>query len=706
MTHETNMKTTILLFTAVVLASQSAGVSIASQITLETAPPVVVRTVPVAGSVDVDPALSEIRVTYSKAMHDGSWSWSTWGENNFPENTGTPRYLADGRTCVLPVKLQPDKFYAIWLNSDKFKNFKDAGQRPAVPYLLTFFTGGASADSAPARTTSGSGPAGWLREAGIDLDKVSLETAPMTQVMIEDVQMNGTIRFRNVIRGVNRGTEPQDKLQFINSDIVQLQRLVDAEGNSIPSTAVHKDRIFRYSATLPKPVAPGGTLLYGSEGITRNKVQAGAEPGTFSYRFTHTPGANLPVRRVEVHRLPPGAELLEFSSNATKREADGRVEVVLDQIVEPSGHVTLEYHYRVPDAEKIVQDAVTTISRSAEGDPRVQAALNTLEPLDQSQVIAALLPHLDAKEDTVRRSAIYILWKGGFTNIAAAVPRLEKLMAHKEEFTRGMAALALGEHRVAESFERLGAMTKNDPSGYARRCAAYALGLLGDARAEPILESALKDPEAMVRSNAKAALGMLKAAKASPAPAPKGTDGGAHERTFKAVVETILKSPEGGGRVAELLDLDTGRRATNASFGDNDRETHAWVREHKLDLLGVIEKGEFGVLCMDMVVPPAPNNSFDQLTPQQVLTNWCLAQGEPNKITALVQEKTDTFFFRTREGGQGVLQVIGEVEEPRGVKIRYKLVEPAADAGGDDGARKGAETRTLPKHSTSTIKSF
>jgi hypothetical protein len=68
-----------------------------------------------------------------------------------------------------------------------------------------------------------------------------------------------------------------------------------------------------------------------------------------------------------------------------------------------------------------------------------------------------------------------------------------------------------------------------------------------------------------------------------------------HERTFKAVVETVLKSPEGGGLVAESLDLDTGRRATNASFGENDRETHPWVREHKLDLLGVIEKAIYHV---------------------------------------------------------------------------------------------------------------
>jgi HEAT repeats/Bacterial Ig-like domain len=115
--------------------------SFAAEISLESAPPVVVGTVPAAGATEVDPSLAEIRVTYSKAMQDGSWSWSTWGEENYPETTGKPHYLGDARTCVLPVKLQPNKFYAIRLNSEKFKNFTDIGGRSAVPYLLTFFTG-------------------------------------------------------------------------------------------------------------------------------------------------------------------------------------------------------------------------------------------------------------------------------------------------------------------------------------------------------------------------------------------------------------------------------------------------------------------------------------------------------------------------------------------------------------------------------------
>lgn len=127
------------------------GRAVADEISLDSAPPVVVKTAPVAGATGIDAGLAEIQVTYSKAMQDGNWSWCTWSQENYPETTGKPRYLADGRTCVLPVKLQPGKFYAIWLNSEKFKNFKDAEGRPAVPYLLTFSTGGTaqSTDTKP-----------------------------------------------------------------------------------------------------------------------------------------------------------------------------------------------------------------------------------------------------------------------------------------------------------------------------------------------------------------------------------------------------------------------------------------------------------------------------------------------------------------------------------------------------------------------------
>ncbi|MEM1027055.1 MAG: Ig-like domain-containing protein [Planctomycetota bacterium] len=107
---------------------------------LDQMPPVVVKTVPEAGAKNVDPNLKSIKITFSKKMMDGSWSWSTVSADSFPETTGKPKYLGDGKTCRLPVKLKPGTTYGIWANSNNFGNFKDADGRKAVPYLLTFRT--------------------------------------------------------------------------------------------------------------------------------------------------------------------------------------------------------------------------------------------------------------------------------------------------------------------------------------------------------------------------------------------------------------------------------------------------------------------------------------------------------------------------------------------------------------------------------------
>jgi len=136
------------LIIAVIACSGLALSAFAADFSLETAPPVVVRTEPIAGATQIDPRTSEIVVRFSKEMQDGNWSWSTWSQESYPETTGQPKY-ADKKTCVLPVKLQPGRFYAIWVNSEKFKNFKDTSGRAAVPYLLTFSTAGGE-ESRPA----------------------------------------------------------------------------------------------------------------------------------------------------------------------------------------------------------------------------------------------------------------------------------------------------------------------------------------------------------------------------------------------------------------------------------------------------------------------------------------------------------------------------------------------------------------------------
>ncbi len=119
----------------------SASCLFAEEVTLASVPPVVVKTIPAAGSTKVSPGTSEIKVTFSKQMLDKTWSWAQLSDATFPEVGAAPKYLDDGRTCVLGVKLKPNKTYAIWVNSQRHRNFKDADGRSAVPYLLVFETG-------------------------------------------------------------------------------------------------------------------------------------------------------------------------------------------------------------------------------------------------------------------------------------------------------------------------------------------------------------------------------------------------------------------------------------------------------------------------------------------------------------------------------------------------------------------------------------
>ncbi len=104
-------------------------------------PPVVVETIPPSGAADVDPSLTEIRVTFSKDMiTHRMWSFVQVSSETFPKSNGEVHYLGDGRTCVLPVQLEPGKLYAIWINSETYHAFRDREGRSAVPYLLIFET--------------------------------------------------------------------------------------------------------------------------------------------------------------------------------------------------------------------------------------------------------------------------------------------------------------------------------------------------------------------------------------------------------------------------------------------------------------------------------------------------------------------------------------------------------------------------------------
>lgn len=106
----------------------------------DTQAPTVVGTSPVNGRLDVDPGLISISVTFNEPMLDRSWSFVDGGADRFPRITGDPSYDSKFETISLPVALESDKTYEIWINSGRYLNFKDKVGNPATPYRLTFKT--------------------------------------------------------------------------------------------------------------------------------------------------------------------------------------------------------------------------------------------------------------------------------------------------------------------------------------------------------------------------------------------------------------------------------------------------------------------------------------------------------------------------------------------------------------------------------------
>jgi beta-lactamase regulating signal transducer with metallopeptidase domain len=106
----------------------------------KTSKPQIVGLIPRNGTTDVDPKLTEIRVTFNVAMGEGC-SW-TGGGSDFPKAPeGKQVYWTDDhKTCVLPVELQPGKVYRLGLNSPSHKNFQSTGGVPLDPVSYTFRT--------------------------------------------------------------------------------------------------------------------------------------------------------------------------------------------------------------------------------------------------------------------------------------------------------------------------------------------------------------------------------------------------------------------------------------------------------------------------------------------------------------------------------------------------------------------------------------
>jgi serine/threonine protein kinase len=149
--------------------------------------------------------------------------------------------------------------------------------------------------------------------------------------------------------------------------------------------------------------------------------------------------------------------------------------------------------------------------------------------------------------------------------------------------------------------------------------------------------------------------------------------------------------------VTAFFDLDTGKtleapaEVQKASLGSE--AVRDWMRASGADLACLKTKTPSLILQNEPAVSAGllsvPNTGktvprhIDQITVEEVLR---MANGlTPEWMKTSPQgmwsiEPASASVFKTREGGIGVVEIVGTTEHPPGVKIRYKLVKPAGSA--------------------------
>jgi len=158
---------------------------------------------------------------------------------------------------------------------------------------------------------------------------------------------DGMIRFRNTSETLNHTGTPWSTFGFVNSDFVNVTNITDARQRPIPFRAVHEGGLFRYSLTLNEPTPPGGCLSITCEGTMSGLVHPTAG-GVLEYAMRHWPAAEGRTRRIEVHRLPAGATLLDKEpGDLHQRVRDGRLELFVDRLIPPGDSIEVIYHYRL-----------------------------------------------------------------------------------------------------------------------------------------------------------------------------------------------------------------------------------------------------------------------------------------------------------------------------------------------------------------------
>lgn len=125
-----------------------------------------------------------------------------------------------------------------------------------------------------------------------------------------------------------------------------------------------------------------------------------------------------------------------------------------------------------------------------------------------------------------------------------------------------------------------------------------------------------------------------------------------------------------------MIDFDTGKLFTPPNF-DGTEDPFAWTMRNGIDASGGNQGEVRGLIGLDIILHPMPNETWENAVATDAFNLDALQFGKPGNpwYVSAKGNLPATWIFKTREGGLGILQILGfEDDEPRGVKIRYRMV--------------------------------
>lgn len=184
--------------------------------------------------------------------------------------------------------------------------------------------------------------------------KLTVKPLPRTQINVSSIKPDGTIESRFVGQQTNDDLRDVTSNSFVNDDTINVTAMSDDDGRPLKFTTRHDRQrsSYRYEVTLNRPVPPGKPLLYANEITAGGGIRPVAgKPDEFQFHMKHWPSTGEPTRRIEIYRLPKGAELLETTpKDMARRTVNEHIELFVEKMIPAGGNILTAFRYRLPGA--------------------------------------------------------------------------------------------------------------------------------------------------------------------------------------------------------------------------------------------------------------------------------------------------------------------------------------------------------------------